>query len=161
MAEPTPLILHSLPGIKRDGTTFDGDIYNDGQWVRFQRGLPRKMGGYHSITKYLTEISRGFTTFPFQANNYCPSGSASLGQRFTVDVDGNASVMSNRTPVGFASNTANLWTFDYMFDASTTANSIIAHVGPNGGNQANDTGGNLNYGHVTATSPRTPLSLPC
>ena len=37
--------IRSLPGIKRDGTRFDGEFYPDGQWVRFQRGLPRKMGG--------------------------------------------------------------------------------------------------------------------
>ena len=32
--------LKSIPGIKRDGTKFEGDVYVDGQWVRFQRGLP-------------------------------------------------------------------------------------------------------------------------
>ena len=37
--------IRSGPGIKRDGTKFEGDSYVDGQWVRWQRGLPRKMGG--------------------------------------------------------------------------------------------------------------------
>jgi hypothetical protein len=63
----TPLILRSNPGIKRDGTRFEGDFYTDGQWVRFQRGLPRKIGGYRSVSKYLPEVSRGFTNFS-QAN---------------------------------------------------------------------------------------------
>jgi hypothetical protein len=41
-----PMVLKSLPGIKRDGTKFEGEYYVDGQWVRWQRGLPRKIGGY-------------------------------------------------------------------------------------------------------------------
>lgn len=160
MADPVPMVLRSLPGIKRDGTRFDGDIYTDGQWVRFQRGLPRKMGGYRSISKYLTELSTGFTTFPFQASAYCHSGSEALVQRFTVDADGNASVMSDRTPAGLPVSAANLWTFDYIYDASTTSNSIIAHVAPNGVNQANDTGGNIYFGNVTATAALAAVSLP-
>ena len=35
-------VLRSDPGIKRDGTKLEGNNYVDGQWVRFQRGLPRK-----------------------------------------------------------------------------------------------------------------------
>ena len=31
-------VLKSSPGIKRDGTKFEGDNYTDGQWVRWQRG---------------------------------------------------------------------------------------------------------------------------
>lgn len=33
------------PGIKRDGTTFQSDYCTDGQWVRFQRGIVKKIGG--------------------------------------------------------------------------------------------------------------------
>jgi hypothetical protein len=94
-----PIVLRSKPGIKRDGTKYDGDFYVDGQWVRFQRGLPRKIGGYRSISKYLTEISRGFTSFTQQLLQYCHSGSATRLERFTVDASKNSSVVSNRTPV--------------------------------------------------------------
>ncbi len=55
--------IRSQPGIKRDGTKFEGDNYVDGQWVRFQRGLPRKIGGYRAISKYLREISRAMHEF--------------------------------------------------------------------------------------------------
>ena len=98
MAE-TPTVLRSQPGIKRDGTRYEGDFYVDGQWVRFQRGLPRKIGGYRSISKYLTEISRGFTSFTQQLFQYCHSGSASLLQRFTLDASKSSSIISDRTPV--------------------------------------------------------------
>ncbi len=55
MPEST-IVLKSLAGIKRDGTKYDGDFYIDGQWVRFQRGLPRKIGGYRSINKYFSGL---------------------------------------------------------------------------------------------------------
>lgn len=42
-----PLLMK--PGIKRDGTAFQGEYCTDGQWMRFQRGRPRKIGGYIAI----------------------------------------------------------------------------------------------------------------
>ena len=101
MAEST-IILKSNPGIKRDGTKFEGDFYTDGQWVRWQRGLPRKMGGYRSTQKYLTEISRGFSTFTQQNFVYCHSGGATTLERFTIDGTGNSSIITDRTPVSAA-----------------------------------------------------------
>jgi hypothetical protein len=51
--------LDTKPGIQRDGTLFDKEFYVDGQWVRFQRSRPRKIGGYSQITSELSGISRG------------------------------------------------------------------------------------------------------
>jgi hypothetical protein len=51
--------LDTQPGIQRDGTVFDKITYTDGQWVRFQRGRPRKMLGYSQITDKLAGPSRG------------------------------------------------------------------------------------------------------
>ena len=101
MAEST-LILRSDPGIKRDGTKFEGNFYTDGQWVRWQRGLPRKMGGYRTTQKYLTEISRGFSTFTQQGFIYCHSGGEASLERFTIDGTGNSSIITDRTPTTLA-----------------------------------------------------------
>jgi len=101
MPEST-IVLKSLAGIKRDGTKYDGDFYIDGQWVRFQRGLPRKIAGYRSINKYLTEISRGFNSFTQQSLQYCHSAGSSTVERFTIDATKNSSVISSRTPVAVA-----------------------------------------------------------
>jgi hypothetical protein len=38
-----PLLYN--PGIQRDGTTFQSEYCTDGQWIRFQRGKVRKIGG--------------------------------------------------------------------------------------------------------------------
>ena len=95
-------VLRSQPGIKRDGTRFEGDNYVDGQWVRWQRGLPRKMGGYRATQKYLQEISRGFSTFTQMNFVYCHSGSDNYLERFTIDSTANSSIVTDRTPVSAA-----------------------------------------------------------
>ena len=96
------VVLKSQSGIKRDGTRFEGDFYVDGQWVRWQRGLPRKMGGYRATQKYLQEISRGFSTFTQMNFVYCHSGGASTLERFTIDATANSSIVTDRTPVAVA-----------------------------------------------------------
>lgn len=159
MPEQT-LILRSEPGIKRDGTKFDGNFYIDGQWVRFQRGLPRKIAGYRSINKYLTEISRGFTSFTQQSLQYCHSGSANELERFTIDRTKNSSIISSRTPTTLTASDLNMWMFDYEYDSSTTDNMILAHVAPNLSCVCNDTGGQIFSGAVTDTTALTEISLP-
>lgn len=154
------IALRSQPGIKRDGTKFEGDFYTDGQWVRFQRGLPRKIGGYRAISKYLAEISRGFTAYTQQGVQYCHSGGASKLQRFTIDSSGNASIISDRTPATLNANPLNQWMFQYMFDPSGNTNSLIAHAAPNLGCVCADEPGQIFIGGNLATTPLTEIPLP-
>ena len=51
--------IDTQPGVQRDGTIFDMNFYTDGRWVRFQRGRPRKIGGYRAITQDAHGYSRG------------------------------------------------------------------------------------------------------
>ena len=99
MAAPSTIVLRSAAGIKRDGTKYEGDFYIDGQWVRWQRGLPRKIGGYRSTQKYLQQISRGFSTFTQMNFIYCHSGGSSTLDRFTIDSTANSSIVTDRTPI--------------------------------------------------------------
>lgn len=69
------------PGIKRDGTVFQAEEYTDGTWCRFQRGDPKKMGGYRSIFTSLTGIYRGMIAQPSAGVNYIFAGNA-----FGIDV---------------------------------------------------------------------------
>jgi len=69
------------PGIKRDGTVFQADQYTDGVWCRFQRGDPKKMGGYRSIFTSVTGIYRGLFSQPSGGVNYIFGGNA-----FELDV---------------------------------------------------------------------------
>ena len=154
------MVLKSKPGIKRDGTKFDGDFYTDGQWVRFQRGLPRKMGGYRSISKVLSEKCTGFSSFPQDTLQYCHAGGAADLERFTIDETLNSSVISVRTPSGLTVSADNKWMFSVEYDSSTTSNLLIAHVAPNGSSMDNSVGGQIFSGDVTGTAALTAITLP-
>lgn len=81
--------LNIKPGIQRDGTQFDSPVYVDGRWVRFQRGRPRKMGGYKGIFQNAADISRGMIMNSEDGLNYVYSGySGGLQQWVTDDDDG-------------------------------------------------------------------------
>lgn len=155
-----PIVLRSAPGVKRDGTRFDGDFYTDSQWNRFQRGLPRKIGGYRSIVKTLTEISRGFGVFPEDGLAYCHSGGPETLERFTIDSNKNSSVVSSRTPASLVADQYNRWMFQYQGDSSSLDDFIIAHVAPNGQFLENAQGGQIFFGDATGTAALAPVTLP-
>lgn len=167
MSVPT-MKLRANPGIKRDGTKFDGDYYTDGQWVRFQRGFPRKIGGYRSFNStYTANLSRGLTNYTQDSYVYCHSGGATDGttsgklQAFSFDQYGNVSVIYDRTPGTLADNTANRWMFDYQYSSVDLKNYIIAHVAPNENNLTQRNAGQIFYGEVSSLStPLAPLTIP-
>jgi hypothetical protein len=156
----SPIVLKSLPGIKRDGTRYEGDYYVDGQWVRWQRGLPRKVGGYTVVNRYLTEVSRGVKTFTQNGLTYFHSGSADFVQRFTLDASGNSSLMSDRTPTTYQVSDNNLWQFDVIYDSQSipAANMIVAQVAPNANCLCNTDGGQLFIGSMTGTDALTEVT---
>lgn len=154
------VVIKSNPGIKRDGTRYEGDFYVDGQWVRFQRGLPRKIGGFRQINKFLPEISRGFSSFANSNLAYCHSGSSSKLSRFTIDLTRNSSLITDRTPAALTVDASNTWMFQHEYDSSTTANMLIAHVAPNLNNLTNSTGGQIFAGDLTGTGLLTPITIP-
>jgi hypothetical protein len=61
-------------GIKRDGTHFEAREYSDGTWCRFQRGTPKKIGGYKQIFSTFSGILRGLITNPYNGVNYVFGG---------------------------------------------------------------------------------------
>jgi hypothetical protein len=69
------------PGIKRDGTVFESREFSDGEWCRFQRGVPKKMGGYRQLFATLTGIPRGMITNSFNGVNY-----VFVGNQFGLEV---------------------------------------------------------------------------
>lgn len=157
-----PFVVRSRPGIKRDGTKFEGDFYVDGQWVRFQRGLPRKIAGYKTISNFLTEISRGLRTYTQDGYTYVHSGSSSYLERFTLDQNGNASAVSDRTPVTLLKNDNNAWQFDVLFDSISLqpSNKIIAQVAKNNATLYNTEGGQVFVGDLRTTDRLEEVALP-
>ena len=124
--------LDTLAGIQRDGTVFDKQFYNDGRWVRFQRGRPRKMGGYRVISENLTGPSRGIWVNAQNAFNYIFSGYSDGLQELTVDDNGVGAGFLEFTLSNFTPSPLNLWQFDGFYDvAGAGVNTIVAHPGQN------------------------------
>ena len=163
MSQEAIIQIRSLPGVKRDGTKLDGDNYVDAQWCRFQRGLPRKIGGYRTINKFLSGVSRALHEYTAAGLTYIHSGSADSVEQFYIDSSNNASVITDRTPTsGFTSDPANVWTFDTAANLAggVLSNYLVAQVAPNLTSLSNNTGGELFYGDLLGTAPLAPISLP-
>ena len=150
--------IRSQPGIKRDGTKFEGDNYVDGQWVRFQRGLPRKIGGYRAISKYLREVSRAMHEFTQNSLTYVHSGSANLVERFSISNGFNTSIITNRTPVTLAVDPNNMWQFDAIAAPGLGGMQLMAQVAPNLECICNADGGQLFFGDLFGTAPLQPVT---
>lgn len=150
--------IKSLPGIKRDGTRFEGDQYVDGQWVRFQRGLPRKIGGYRSINKFLRGLPRALAEYTQDLLTYVHAGSSDRLERFFIDATYNTSVITDRTPSsGFTVDDGNMWQFATAYD-TTNGNQIVAQVAPNLNCICNSDGGALFVGDLLGTSVLTQVT---
>jgi hypothetical protein len=124
--------LDTKPGIQRDGTVFDKEFYNDGRWVRFQRGRPRKMGGYREIVNDLAGPSRGMYLNPQQNFNNVFSGYSGGLQLLPISSTGTGSGITDMTLSNFTANANNLWQFDTFYDVSGSGdNLLLAHPGQN------------------------------
>jgi hypothetical protein len=124
--------LDTKPGIQRDGTIVDASCYTDGEWVRFQRGRPRKMAGYQQTTNDWAGPSRGLFIDPRNGFNVIYNGYSDGVQTLTVDQNGIGAGIIDFTLSNFTPSANNLWQFDAVFDASGNGvANLIAHPGQN------------------------------
>jgi len=158
--------LDTKPGVQRDGTTFDKEFYNDGRWVRFQRGRPRKMLGYRQITDAMAGPSRGLYVNPQNNLNYVFNGYAGGLQVLPITNAGIGSGVSNFTLSNFTENNLNLWQFDTFYDTTGGGTeSIVAHPGQNLSNIASTANTPVLIGDVNGTTMAamtdggTPISV--
>jgi hypothetical protein len=124
--------IDTQAGIQRDGTVLDKQYYNDGRWVRFQRGRPRKMGGFKVISDELKGPSRGI--WINSQNNFTQifSGYNNGLQVLTIDDNGIGAGIQDFTLNDFTASNLNLWQFDGFFDVSGSGvQSLVAHPGQN------------------------------
>lgn len=120
------------PGIKRDGTVLEGQNYVDGQWVRFQRGLPRKIGGYRRIDRDFSGVVRSAYVFPSGDRAFIYGGSSNVLECKPISNDGVGYGLFDVTPSVFSTNENNLWQIDSMADMTGSGMSVIvAHAGQN------------------------------
>jgi hypothetical protein len=124
--------LDTKPGIQRDGTVFDKEFYNDGVWVRFQRGRPRKMLGYRQMSNQLTGPSRGIWVNSQNSFTSIYSGYNNGLQTLTIDQNGVGAGINDFTLSNFTASDLNLWQFDGFYDVAGSGNSVLlGHPGQN------------------------------
>src|SRR4051812_5073652 len=131
MAVTKPIPIQSQPGIRRDGTLYDGQEYSEGLWTRFYRNRPKKMGGYRAVTSTLPEIVRGMNSYTANSTNFLALGGASTLIQVQTDSTGNFLSSVDRFGA-VVSDAQNLWQFTVFNNSATgAANSLVAHAAPN------------------------------
>lgn len=153
-----PLIF--TPGIQRDGTNFAGRSWIDGQWCRFKRGMPAKMGGYENmngVENAYTTIPRSISIIPNNNLYEQYAGFSDSLQYYAFNNQQNIiTPLTDRTPDDFVANNNTLWSFDTFFYQDTQSNIIIAHPGQN----LTDINSNLNtpvyFGLLGSNEPFQP-----
>lgn len=140
-ADEITYILTPQPGIKRDGTLLEGENCTDGQWVRFQRGKPKKMGGYRRITDALTGPVRRVLIWSRKDLNAITSFSSSTVETLLVDNNLIGNDIHDRTPAGFAASDENVWTASTQYDDAVGSQGtiIVAHCNQSMSNIDDDT----------------------
>lgn len=147
-----PLTMN--PGIQRDGTQFRARNWVDGQWCRFQRSIPKKMGGYKRIADMLNAIPTGIFVTPIAPNFNVYIGDDDSLKYLPIDFFGNAlGPQVDRTPVLFAGNPNNVWSFDQMFNTVSDADILIAHAAPNLSSIDSPVERPVYYGDVNSNAP--------
>lgn len=147
-----PFPISSQPGIQRDGTVLDGRCYVDGQWVRFQRGRPRKMGGFRQVTATLPEVPYGMRSDMSGSSIYSHIGSAGKLTQIVTDYQGILSSQADRTPVGFLTDATHLWTLDTFVETLGGSLQIIGCANTCLTNIADNTGSKVYYGPLNANT---------
>jgi hypothetical protein len=145
--------LDTKPGVQRDGTVFDAESYSDGRWVRFQRGRPRKIGGYRVISGQLLGPSRGIWVNAQNAFTTIFSGYNDGLQSLTIDQNGVGAGIADFTLSDFTASDLNMWQFDGFYDVTGAGvQSLLAHPGQNLQAIASDANTPVLIGDIFGTS---------
>lgn len=134
MADPRELIytLGVTAGIKRDGTTFEAREFSDGEWCRFQRGVPKKIGGYRQMFREPTAVPRGLIMNAYDGVNYMFLGTSQGIDVFTTGTSlGLGSGPYSASMSNFNIDIRNLWQFDMVYDPMGVELKVLAHPGLN------------------------------
>jgi hypothetical protein len=102
MADENLSVVYTLglqPGIKRDGTVFESRECTDGLWTRFQRGVPRKMGGYAQMFLDQFGLARGIIANAYEGQNYIFTGTKDSIDTFTTSLSYGAGTGPNKANI--------------------------------------------------------------
>src|SRR5690606_36369781 len=107
-------ILQSQPGFARDGTLLDADSYTDGEWVRFFKGRPKKIGGYRAMTRTADGPVRSLLVDSRGGVNSLHSFSQWEVRRLEFDDNGSGGSLEDRTPGSYIIDPRNTWSHAIM-----------------------------------------------
>lgn len=145
--------------MRRDGTELHSTHYADGVWVRWQRGLPRKMGGYRAssqvangpVRSVLVDSRNGVISAHF----FSPWGI----QRQQLSASGSGGSLDDRTPLGFARNDLLTWTHGLMYSQTGGAyTALLAAATPDLDDITSDATGTVYTGDATTTGRMSVVS---
>lgn len=151
--------LLSQPGVRRDGTPLDSEYYNDSVWVRWQRGKPRKMGGYKAMSTQANGPVRSILVDSRNAVNSIHSFSQWGIQRLQFSSTGAGGNLEDRTPLSFTADPRLTWSHGVM-TSSTGGNysALLAASAPDVNQIDNDENGFLYSGNMADSSPLVTVS---
>lgn len=145
--------IMSLPGSQMDGSPYATDFYIGNQHCRWQRGLPRKIGGYQQITT-LSAIPRGMfvqATLSTDLNIYV----GTANQLVYIPMNQLGAITGppvDRTPAFYVPNPNNQWTFDNVYVNALSTTCVLAHAAPNLLDIASNTETPVYYGPVVTNT---------
>ena len=125
------------PGIKRDGTLFESREFSDGVWCRFQRGTPKKIGGYNILSNTFNGIPRGMIMNAYNGVNYVFAGNQNgldvftTGQSFGIGSGPYSALMvAGYAPFTVATNTTTSFTISSSTNYTSTFPNLLllAHL---------------------------------
>lgn len=168
MADENLSVVYTLglqPGIKRDGTTFESRECTDGLWNRFQRGTPRKIGGYSRMFLDKYGIARGIIANAYNGQNFIFTGTEDTIDAFTTSLSFAAGTGPSKAviKVGYAqtavtSNTSSTFVVAGDLTAKFPAATKVVFSQTPGATQYTVSGSVHAAGNTTVTV--TPTSIP-
>lgn len=139
------------PGVKRDGTIFEGDYNTDSKWCRWYRGKAKKMGGYLLADQQYSGIIRGETqSFPINGYNWIYGGSSGALEVVLLDSNGQGGTYYDVTPAGLVDNDAHEWCMTSIYDSSGSTTMLVAVAKLTLNDVANTTENQIYYGDITS-----------
>lgn len=147
--------INAKPGFSRDGTQLDNNSFIDGRWCRFQRGRPKKMGGYKAISENLTDIARGAYVYTKGGLNFVYGFSKNTAFVSVTNQTASTSVAIGSSLPSLPANDAYSFSTDVVFDSTGSgAAKILVHPAQNLVDIADETNTNV-YMSDVGTSPGT------
>lgn len=161
--------IQTQAGIKRDGTSLDGNFYSDGQWCRFRNGRPKKMGGYRELIN-LSSVNvpaavpngpvRGLYPVMNSPQVLIHAFHGAGVTRIAADQNGEGGSCLDRTPAGFTAQDAYTWSVGVLWDATGGASRIVAHAANDLLDITSDVSSPVYYGTGTDVAALTNTGAP-